>query len=82
MYKQRSTKHTYKTKYRLTRTPLKTESELGYSGRVGSFCLASDTRRVNLVTNPIRGDIILPSDHSLKYSNSKLHIKKNRLHNT
>jgi hypothetical protein len=35
-YTQRSFKHTHKTKYRLTRTPLKT----------------SGTRRVNLVTNP------------------------------
>ena len=32
--KQRSTKHTYKTKDRVTRTPLKTEGELRRSGRV------------------------------------------------
>jgi len=32
--KQRSTKHTYKTKYRVTRTPLKTGGELRYCGRV------------------------------------------------
>jgi len=32
--KQRSTKHTYKTKDRLTRTPLKTRGELRCSGRV------------------------------------------------
>jgi len=32
--KQRSTKHTHKTKHRVTRTPLKTEDELGCSGRV------------------------------------------------
>ena len=31
--KQRSTKHTYKTKDRVTRTPLKTSGELRYSGR-------------------------------------------------
>jgi hypothetical protein len=38
--KQRSTKNTYKTKDRVTRTPLKT-------------CSTSDSRRVNLVTNPV-----------------------------
>ena len=32
--KQRSTKHTYKTKDRGTRPPLKTGDELRYSGRV------------------------------------------------
>ena len=50
--KQRSTKDTYKTKDRVTRTPLKTGGELRCSGRVGSSCSTSDTRRVNLVTNP------------------------------
>jgi hypothetical protein len=49
---QRSTKHTYKTKDRVTRTLLKTGDELRYSGRVNSSCSTSDTRRVNLVTNP------------------------------
>ena len=48
--KQRSTKHTYKNKDRVTRTPLKTE---GCSGRVSSSCSTSGTRRVNLVTNPV-----------------------------
>jgi hypothetical protein len=51
--KQRSTKHTHKTKYRVTRTPLNTGGELGCSGRVGSSCSTSGTRRVNLVTNPV-----------------------------
>ena len=51
--KQRSTKHTYKTKDQVTRTPLKTGGELGCSGRLGSSCSTSGTRRVNLVTNPI-----------------------------
>jgi uncharacterized membrane protein YfcA len=51
--KQRSTKHTHKTKDRETRTPLKTGGELGCSGRVSSSCCTSDTRRVNLVTNPV-----------------------------
>ena len=36
--KQRSTKHTHKTKDRVTRTPLKNEGELRCSGRVCSFC--------------------------------------------
>ena len=52
-YKQRSTKHTYKTKDQVTRTPLKTGGELLCSGRVSSSCSTSDTRRVNLVTNPM-----------------------------
>ena len=47
--KQISTKHTYKTKDRVTRTPLKTGGELRCSGRVGSSCSTSDIRRVNLV---------------------------------
>ena len=51
--KQRSTKHKYKTKDRITRIPLKTEGELRCSGRVSSSCSTSDTRRVNLVTNPV-----------------------------
>ena len=51
--KQRYTKHTYKSKDRVTRTPLKTGGELRYSGRIGSSCSTSGTRRVNLVTNPV-----------------------------
>ena len=51
--KQRSTKHTYKTKDRVTWTPLKTGGELSCSGRVGSSCSTSGTRSVNLVTNPV-----------------------------
>ena len=49
----RSTKHTYKTKDRVTRTPLRTGGELRCSGRVRSYCSTSGTRRVNLVTNPV-----------------------------
>jgi hypothetical protein len=41
--------NTNKTKDRVTRTPLKTGVELRCSGRVGSSCSTSDTRRVNLV---------------------------------
>ena len=51
--KQRSTKHTYKTKNRVTRTPVKTGGELRCPGRVGSSCTTSGTHRVNLVTNPV-----------------------------
>ena len=51
--KQRSTRHTYKTKDRITRTPRKTRSELRCSGRVSISCSTSDTRRVILVTNPV-----------------------------
>jgi hypothetical protein len=51
--KQRSTKHTYKTKDRVTRTPIKTWGELRCSRRVSSSCSTSDTRRVNLVTHPV-----------------------------
>ena len=51
--KQRSTKHNYKTKDRVTRTPLKTRGERKCSGRVGSSCSTTGTRRVDLVTNPV-----------------------------
>ena len=51
--KGRFTKHTHKTKDRVTRTSLKTRGELMCSGRVRSSCSTSDTRRVNLVTNPV-----------------------------
>jgi hypothetical protein len=51
--KQRSTKHIYKTKDRVTRTPLKTGGELRCSRRVSSPCSTSGTHRVNLVTNPV-----------------------------
>ena len=51
--KQRFTKHTYKTKDRVTWNPLKTGGELRCSGRVGSSFSTSGTRHVNLVTNPV-----------------------------
>jgi hypothetical protein len=54
--KQRSTKHTHKTKDRLTRTPLKTGGELRCSGRGSSSCSTSGTCRVNLVTNPVMNE--------------------------
>ena len=42
--KQRSTKHKYKTKDRVPRTPPKPGSKLRCSGRVSSTCSNSDTR--------------------------------------
>ena len=48
---QRSTKHTHKTKNRVTRTPQKTGGELRCSRRVSSSCSTSGTHCVNLVTN-------------------------------
>jgi hypothetical protein len=51
--KQRSRKHTYKIKDRVSQTPLNSGGELRCSGRVGSSCSTSDTRRVNLFTNPM-----------------------------
>jgi hypothetical protein len=51
--KQRSTKHTHKTKDRVTRTPLKTGGELRRSGKVSNFCSTSSTCHVNLVTKII-----------------------------
>jgi hypothetical protein len=53
MDKERSIKHTHQTKDQVTRTPLNTGGELRCSGRVGSSCSTSGTRRVNLVTNPL-----------------------------
>ena len=54
--KQQSTKHTQKTKDRVTRTLLKTRGEFRYPGRVSSSCSISGTRRVNLDTNPVISD--------------------------
>ena len=53
--KQRSTKHTHKTKDGVTRTPLKTGAGLRCPGSVNSFGSTIGTRRVNLVTNPVIG---------------------------
>ena len=49
--KQRSTKHTYKAKDRVTRNPLWTGCELRCSRNVGCSSSTSGTRRVNPVTN-------------------------------
>jgi hypothetical protein len=45
--------HAYKTKDRVTRTPLNTAGELNSFGRVRSSWSTGDTRRVNLITNPV-----------------------------
>jgi hypothetical protein len=66
--KQRSTKHTYKTKDRVTRTRLKTGGELRCFGRVGSSCSTSDTRRVNLVTNPVKDREMLTTSGTYPWS--------------
>ena len=52
-YKQQSTKHTYRAKDRVTRTPLKAGGEFRCSGRVVSSCSICDTLRANLVTKPV-----------------------------
>ena len=52
-YKQRSTKHTHKTKDRVTRATPKTGGELKCSGKISSFCSISDTHRINIFTNPV-----------------------------
>jgi hypothetical protein len=44
---------TQKTKDRATRTPLKTEDDLGCSGRVSSSCSTCGTRRVIIAANPV-----------------------------
>ena len=51
--KQRSTKHTHKTKDRVTRTLLRTGGELRCSRTVRSSCSTSGTHRVNLVKSPM-----------------------------
>jgi hypothetical protein len=40
-------------KHRVTQISLKTKDELRCSGRVSSSCSTSETRCVNLVTNPV-----------------------------
>ena len=45
---------TQKTKYQVTRTPLKTGGELWCPGKVSSSCSTSGTHCVNLVTNSMK----------------------------
>ena len=49
--KQRSTKHTHKTKERATQTSLKTGDDLRWSRCVSNSCSTGGTRHVTLVTN-------------------------------
>ena len=44
---------TQKTRLNITNAFKKTGDELGCFGRISSFCSTSDTRRVNLGTNPV-----------------------------
>jgi hypothetical protein len=53
MDKQRSTNYIHKSEDRVTQTQLKTGGELRRSGMVNSSSTTSDTRRVNLVANPV-----------------------------
>jgi len=53
MDKKRSTRHIHNTKDRVSRTRMKTGGQLWCSGKVSSSSSTSDTRRVNLVTNPV-----------------------------
>jgi hypothetical protein len=46
-------KHTYKTKDRVTQTPLRTRGELRCSGSEDSSWCTSAIRRVNIVTNSV-----------------------------
>jgi hypothetical protein len=62
--KQGSTKHTYKTKDWVTRTALKTGSELRYSGRVGSSCSTNDRL---LITPLVRYDNVTLSPLVLQW---------------
>ena len=50
---QRSSKHTHKTKDRVTRVPLNTLGDLRCPGRVGNSCSTGGICRVNLVANPV-----------------------------
>jgi hypothetical protein len=60
--KQRSTKHTYKTKDRVTRTPLKTGGELRCPGRVSSSCSTSGTRNLQIQYSYLHSNVIMCID--------------------
>ena len=66
---QRSTKHTYKMKDKVTRTPLKTRGELWCSGRLSSSCYTSGTHRVNLVPNAVN------EERTMKWLRPMEHIR-------
>jgi hypothetical protein len=69
--------NTYETKDRVTRTPLKTGGELRCSGRVSSFYSTSDTRRVNLATNPM---IVMNEERTGKCLRQVEHIRGHLWH--
>ena len=56
--KQRSTKHTHKTKDRATQIPLKIRGELRCSGMVSSYCSTSGIRRVVLYVTVCTGVVL------------------------
>ena len=64
--KQRSVNNTHKTKDRVTWTPLKTGCELRCSGRAGSSCPTSGTRRLNLVTNSVHVPPLYCTEQTLR----------------
>ena len=69
--KQRPTKHTYKTKDRVTRTPLKTWSEFRCSGRVSRF-----------FSTVVYFEVIVASDETLissKFSEIRTPIKETKI---
>jgi hypothetical protein len=77
--KQRSTKHTYKTKDRVTQTQLKTGGKFKCSGRVGSSCSTSDIRRVNLATNPFYVGLYKHNDLYQQTNDVDLYLQENIL---
>jgi hypothetical protein len=76
--KQRSTKHTYKTKAQVTRTPLKPEGELRCSGRVSSSC-STDTNiiwRIRLSYTYLVSSVQLGWFYSLFFQKVLRHLMK------
>jgi hypothetical protein len=71
--KQRSTKHTHKTKEQATQTPLKTGDELRWSRCASSSCSIGGTRHVTLVTNLVISKFL---DDFVDYVNSTIFFKK------
>ena len=85
--KQRSTKHTYKTKDRVTRTPLKTGGKLRCPGRESSSCSTSGSSIYvpsrlylwGIVTGyDVNGNDVTGSDRKLHHLNSWTRIGNER----
>ena len=85
--KQRSTKHTYKTKDRVTRTPLKTGGKLRCPGRESSSCSTSGSSIYvpsrlylwGIVTGyDVNGNDVTGSDQKLHHLNSWTRIGNER----